>query len=68
MKLDESYAFLEEYSGSSGSSLTTTWFASWSSRRKREMRIAVMLRRIEVNERLGAVAARYSDGEMHTAW
>ncbi len=39
-----SHAFLEECNGSSASSLTTTWFVCCSSRRKRDMRIAVILR------------------------
>ncbi len=45
MKLgvSDSYGLLEEYNGSSGSSLTTIRLASCNSSRKRETRIAVML-------------------------
>ncbi len=42
------HVFLPKCNGSLASSLTTAWFASCSSRRKREMRSAVIL---EMDER-----------------
>ena len=45
MKLGASpYGLMEMCRGSSVSILTTVWFASWRPRRKRDTRIAVILR------------------------